>query len=250
MSRLLLLRLTACLALPLTAIRAEPPVIALARAYVGPEAALATVKSVHYTGSLVMPDPADPRKQTYVTVEIMVQAPYQQRIVSRSDKGVEVTALDGYDAWHRVQEAKDPARGKLQIYSKDQIKRLRANTWENLGFYRGLEREGGRVLDQGLATVDGLTCRKIAYVHADNIVFYRYFEPATGRLVLTENESGVSIREQGEIRAGGLRFPKAITTTAKGSNGQLQTVTITFDRVTVNETFPPDTFALPALNGR
>ena len=230
------------------AVRAELPIIAKARAYVGSEAALDAVKSIHYVGSLITTDPTDARKLTYVTVDIMIQSPYRQRISNSSDKSIEVTGLDNYDGWHRVQDPKDATHWRLVVLGKDQIKRLRANTWENLAFYRGLEREGGRVLDQGAATVDGVACRKVAFVHDDSIVFFRYFDETTGRLVLTETERGVAIRELGEIQANGVRFPKSIITTAKAADGKPQSVTVTFDKVTVNDSFPAGTFAIPAFS--
>ena len=230
--------------------RAELPIIAKARAFVGPDAALDAIKSIHYVGSLITSDPTDARKLTYVTVDIMIQSPYRQRISNSSDKSIEVTALDSYDGWHRVQDPKDPARWKLMLLGKDQIKLLRANTWENLAFYRGLEREGGTVIDRGAATVDGVACRKIAFVHDDKIAFIRYFDEATGRLVLTEVGYGVAIRELGEIRVNGVRFPKTIITTATGADGKPQSVTVTFDKVTVNESFPDGTFAVPAFSGK
>ncbi|MDB6168240.1 MAG: hypothetical protein JWM88_1104 [Verrucomicrobia bacterium] len=230
--------------------RAELPIIAKARAFVGPDEALNSVKSIHYVGSLITPDPQDAKKMTYVTVEIILQAPYRQRITASSDKSVEITGLDEYDAWHRVQDPKDSSKWRMQLIGKPQIKRLRANTWENLAFYRGLEREGGKVIDQGNAPADGVRCRKIAYVHSDDIVFYRYFDELTGRLVLTENEAGVSIREQGEIRVNGIRFPKAINTTSKDPKGHEQTLTLTFDKITLNESFPASAFAIPPISGR
>ncbi|MDB6095714.1 MAG: hypothetical protein JWM32_3276 [Verrucomicrobia bacterium] len=230
--------------------RAELPIIAKARAFVGPEDALTAVKSIHYSGSLVTPDPTDPKKMTFVTIEIIVQAPFQQRIVASSDRSIEVTGLDGYDAWHKVQDPKDSTKWKLQLVGPDPIKKLRANTWENLAFYRGLEREGGKVIDQGTVKIDGISCRKIAFVHDNSNIFFRYFDDETGRLVLTENEAGIGIREQGEIRVNGLRFPKSITTTSNGRDGKPQTVTLTFDKVSVNESFPTSTFTIPALNGR
>lgn len=229
---------------------AEPEIVAKARAYVGSEDALNSVKSIHYYGSLITPDPTDAKKMTYVAVEIILQSPYQQCVTSKSDRSVEQTALDGYDAWHRMQDPKDSTKWRTQIYGPDQIKRMRANTWENLAYYRGIERIGGKVVDQGDVTVDGVACRKLAYVHAPNIIFFRYFDRATGRLVVTENESGGSIREQGELRVNGIHFPKAIVTTSKGADGKEQSVTLTFDRVVVNEAFPASTFAIPALAPR
>ncbi len=225
--------------------RAELPIIAKARAYLGTEAALKAVKSIHYLGALTAADPAD---KTQVAIEIIFQAPFRQRITATSGKGVEITALDNYDAWQRTQEPKDPARWSLQLLGKDQIKRLRANTWQNLAFFRGIEREGGKVVDQGAVTLDGVACRKIAFMHSDAIVFTRYFDQATGRLVLTETESGGSIREQGEIMVNGVRFPKTITNTSKLPDGGTQQINITFSKITLNETFPDSLFAIPSLS--
>ena len=217
-----------------------------ARAYLGADSALNEVKSVRYTGTLLAPDPADATKQVASKIEIVFQKPEQQRITSTSDKVIETTALDGYEAWMRVQDPNDPKKWRQTLLGVDQIKRLRANTWENLSFFRGLDGHGGRLEDQGTTTIDGVTCQKLAFIHAPNIVFNRYFDVATGRLVLTETEAGGTIREQGEIMVNGIRFPKSIVTTAKNAKGQSQTVTITFDQVQVNETFPASYFRVPS----
>lgn len=232
------------------AARAEHPIITKARAYLGSDAALNAVQSVHYTGSLMAPNPADPKALTRVTIEIIFKAPYRQRTILTSERSITTTALDNYDGWEREQDPKDASRWRLKLVAKDQIKQLRANTWENLAYYRGLEHLGGKVLDQGPATIDGVACQKFAFIHDDDIVFYRYFDPATGRLVLTETEKGNSIREQGEIMVNGIRFPKAIVSSGKGADGKEQSVTITFDTVTLNESFPDSLFAIPALNGK
>jgi hypothetical protein len=230
------------------AVRAEPAIISKARAYVGPEAALDAIRSVHYVGSLVTPDPTDEKKMTYVSVEIIAVKPFRQRMTFSSDRSIEITGLDGYDAWHRVQNPKDPTKGSLQLLGRPQIKRLRANTWENLSFYRGLEHEGGKIVDLGAAEADGVSCRKIAFVHSDTYVFVRYFDDATGRLVRTETEGNVVIREQGEIRVNGVRFPKSIATTSKDAKGKERTVVLTFDKVTVNESFPDNLFTIPPVS--
>ena len=112
-------------------------------------------------------------------------------------------------------------------------------------FFRGLETRGGRIEDQGPVTIDGVACQKVAFVHAENIIFYRYFDLATGRLTLTETEAGGTLREQGELIAAGLRFPKSLVTTAKNPAGKVQTVTITVEKITVNEVFPASFFAVP-----
>ncbi len=229
---------------------AEPAIIAKARAFVGSEAALEAVRSVHYVGTLVTSDPADPAKQTRAAMEIIFQKPEQQRIMATSDKTIEVTALDGYEGWQRIQDAADPSKWRQTLLGTEQIKRLRANTWENLSFFRGIERLGGRVEEQGTKEIDGVMCQKIAFIHAPAIVFYRYFDIATGRLVFTETEAGGTIREQGEMIVDGVRFPRSIVTATKNAKGELQTVTINFEKIVLNQAFPAQQFRVPALSGR
>lgn len=241
---------TACAAIGLTGVvfAAEPSaMLAKARARLGSEAALDGIKSVHYVGSLTTTDPKDPTKQIQAKIEMYFQKPDRQRITATYDKFVETTALDSYEGWTRVQDISDPSKWRLTLLDINQIKRLRANTWESLAYFRGIERAGGRIEDKGSVNVDGVACQKIAFIHAPNIIFYRYFDVATGRLVLTETESGGTHREQGEIMAGGIRFPKTLITMNKAGD-KTQTVTLTYDKVTVNETFPADFFAVPPLS--
>ncbi len=238
------------LVLATVASAAEPAIIAKARAYLGTEAALDAVKSVHYVGTLITADPADATKQTRAAMEIVFQKPGQQRIVATSDKVIETTALDGYDGWQRIQDAANPTKWRQTLLGSEQIKRLRANTWENLAYFRGIERVGGRLEDQGAKTVEGVACQKIAFIHGPGIVFYRYFDVATGRLVFTETEAGGTIREQGEMIVNGIRFPRSIVTSTKNAQGQTQTVTINFEKITVNTVFPENQFRVPALKGQ
>lgn len=225
---------------------AEPAIIARARAFLGSEAAIAGLKSVQYFGTLETADPADPSKKSRAKIEIVLQKPEQQRIAATYEKMVEVTALDGYEGWQRVEDPADRTKWRQTLLNKDQIKRLRANLWENLSYFRGIEQVGGSMEDQGTATIDGVTCQKIAFIHAPNIVFVRYFDLSTGRLVFTETEAGGTIREQGEVVVQGIRFPRSILTVSKDGKGQSVTVAITFEKIVVNETFPAKLFAVPA----
>lgn len=251
-------RLTALVALLLAAtlpVAADPraePWIAKARAAYGPDELLDAVRSIHYVGTLetvqkvpVDGDPSDLREQTVVlAIDIIFQKPFQQRMTLRSDRIIEVTALDDSDGWVRLSPAGDEGRGQLSILDTQQVRRLRANTWENLAFFRGLDRRrGGSISYGGDAEVEGRDCAKIVFTHDENIVFTRFFEKATGHLVKTVTESGGEIREEGEIMAQGLRFPRQLINRAP--NGQI--ATITFEKVTVNEVFPPEVFAVPLL---
>jgi hypothetical protein len=181
-------------------------------------------------------------------VEIFFQAPEQQRIQATSSTTIEVTALDGYDAWQRQQNLADPTKWQVKLLGADQVKRLRANTWETLGFYRGIESRGGRIEDQGAVTAEGVACRKIAFIYAPTIIFYRYIDTATGHLVYTETESGTILREKGEMMVGGIRFPKSIVTTNQDNTGKTQVVTLTFEKITLNESIPAKLFAVPSLS--
>ena len=235
----------AAFVLTIVARAAELPIITKARARLGSEAAIGDVKSIHYVGTLVTTDPADPSKQQRAAIEIVFQKNDQQRITTTYDQLIETTSLDGYDAWQRKQHPTDPTTWQQTLQGAEQIKRLRANTWETLAFFRGLETRGGRIEDQGVVTIDGVACQKVAFIHAENIIFYRYFDLATGRLTLTETEAGGTLREQGEVIAAGLRFPKSLVTTTRNPAGKVQTVTITVEKITVNEVFPASFFAVP-----
>ena len=224
---------------------AEPAIIAKARAHIATEEVLNGLKSVHMVGTLTAPDPANPGQTISMAMDIVFQRPMQQRIATSSAKGVDNTALDGYDAWRHFEDRGDATKSRQVILGADQVKRLRANTWENLAFFRGIENVGGRLEDQGPAKIDGVACQKIAFIHAPNIVFVRYFDLATGRLVQTETEAGGRIREEGEMMVAGLRFPRVLITESKDAKGQWQKVSISFEKVTVNEEFAPGYFAVP-----
>ncbi len=224
-------------------------VIAKARTAVGDEAALTSLKSVHYSGTIetTSTDEKGHSKPVTVAIEIIFQKPSQQRIVATSADKIEITALDGYDGWQREQDPKDSARWRMALLSKDQIQRLRANAWENLFFYRNIERVGGQVSDMGTAEVNGKTCWKLSFDHGAGIIFYRYFDQKTGQLLLTETAPGVHIREQEEMAVDGIKFPHKIITESKLPNGETRTVTIVFEKITVNETFADSLFAVPIL---
>lgn len=224
----------------------EPAILAKARAHLGAEEALNAIKSVRISGTVTTADPTDPAKKNEATIEIIAQRPDQQRVVAKSARGVETTAVDGYEGWQRFQENENPKNQRLIVLRPDAVKRLRAQAWENLAFYRGLERRGGQVEDRGTTTIDGVECRKIAFIHAPNIVFVRYFDVATGRLVQTDTDEGGTTKEVGEQVINGVRFPKSMNMTVKGPKGESQSVVISLDAVSVNETFPSAVFRMPS----
>jgi hypothetical protein len=227
-------------------------VVAKARAYLGPDTTLEAITSIHYVGTLAGEetvkdkDGKDIRRPFKATIDLIFQKPYYQRVTLVSYKGTETTALDDYEAWRRLELAADPTHWSLTLLDKDQVKSQRANTWENMAFYRGIERRGGHVEDLGPATIDGHACEKLAFVHEPGLTFYRYFDAATGQLILTETEIGNLTREQGEMMVNGVRFPKSLVSTTKDpATGRENTISITLEKITLNENFPESLFAVP-----
>jgi hypothetical protein len=228
-------------------------IIAKARAYLGGEAALNAIQSVHFVGTMETQEfTADGPKSAKFAIEIIFQKPYQQRITKTSATIVETTGLDDLEAWQRIQDVTNQTRWRLSLLAPELVKKLRANTWENLNFFKGIEQRGGRVEVLGPATVEGVATIKTAFIHGPGIVFTRYFDLTTGKLVLTETDQGGRIKEEGEIMVNGLRFPRKVTTTTKVTDARNQVidnaVVVTFDRITLNETFSDSYFDVPALS--
>jgi hypothetical protein len=234
---------------------ATDDLIAKARAYLGPETKLNAITSIDYAGTLVSEQTdlgADGKatKQSSTTgIEIIFQKPYRERVVLRSGKGTDIVVLDDYDCWRKTPAAgSKPAR--LMILDIDQVRSNRATTWENLAFYRGIEECGGRLDDLGAATVDGIACEKLAYVHDPDIIFYRYIDKASGRLVLTETKGGIQLREEGAMMVEGVRFPKKLIKYARdAATGREIRQVISLEKVTLNQAYLDDLFALPLKPG-
>ena len=228
-----------------------PQCIARARAYLGTESALTAVTSIAYTGTLEgverVPSPEDKTKlierPAKVSTKIIFQKPYRQRIMLTRPNTIEITALDGYDGWSKTINAANPADWRVRLLDARQIKTLRANTWENLYFYGGIEKKGGTVEMGPESVEDGVACVRLNFVHDANNTFARFFDKATGRLVKTLTENGTEIHEDGEIVVNGVRFPKKIF--QKAPNGQV--TTINFDQVEVNQNAPDSDFVVPSL---
>jgi len=211
--------------------------IARARARLGSEAALQGMTSVRFTGTIEV-DGANAR-----ALDIIFQKPLQQRITLTGPELVEIIALDDYDGWQKRLNPKNPTQWQLTLLDGPQIKRLRAQAWDNLNFLRNIDRLRGTVKLGGEEKVDGLDCVKLVFAYYESIVLTRYYDKATARLVKTETETGVEIREEGEMFAQGIRFPRKVSNRDKSG----KTVTMTFEKIVLNETYPASEFAVPAL---
>jgi outer membrane lipoprotein-sorting protein len=227
---------------------AEPAIIAKARAQIGPDALLDSVKSIHYVGTLVGTDAAEPDKETTQHVEIFLRKPAQQRIVLTTPAVVEISGLDDYEAWRRTIDASKPHRWQQTQMGVEQVRQLRADVWQNLAFFRGIESVHGHVEDEGPATIDGIRCEKIAFYHSESLVYLRYFNQATGQLVYTGTPEN-NVREEGEVMVDGIRFPKTLVI-SQTSEGHTLVRRLTFEKITVNEDMPDSLFAVPLATMR
>jgi hypothetical protein len=226
------------------ALRAEPAVLGLARAYLGPQSTLDGVTSIHFVGALDRLDPDHPDAAAVrTTLDMIFAKPLRQRMVRKSAKITMTTVLDGYDAWDWLQDNADASKFRLTWLAAGDVRTLRANTWENLYHYR--VPEGGSVEDKGPATIDGIACERVDFAHAPGVVYERYFDRDTGRLVLTVR-GAESIRESGEVRVDGLRFPKTVVSMTKTAAGKDLVSTATFDSIVLNETLAPELFMVPS----
>ena len=228
-------------------------VIAKARAYLGGDEALSAIRSVHFVGTMeTQENTPDGPKPAQFRIEIIFQKPYEQLITKTSATVIDTIGLDDLEGWERIQDVTDRSRWRLVLLSADWVKKLRANTWENLNFFKGIEQRGGHAELLGPATIDGVSAIKIAFVHEPGITFSRYFDQATGKLLLTETDQGGRIKEEGQIMVGNVRFPQKVTTISKvaDAKGKLvdSPIVVTFDRITVNENFPASLFAVPVLS--
>jgi hypothetical protein len=239
-------RILACTLLASTGLRAEPAVIGLARAYLGPDSTLDGISSIHFVGTVDRVDPDHPQEgPLHATLDMFFSKPFRQRQVVGAPKVTETTVLDGYDAWEKLQDNTDANKFRIKWLSANEIKALRANTWENLYFFRGLA-DGDTAEDKGPSTVDGVACERVDFVHGQENVFERFFDRDTGRLVLTIR-SNESIRENGEVVVDGIRFPKAIVSVTKSASGKDITSTVTFTSIVLDEPATAAMFATPDL---
>jgi len=220
-------------------------IISKAREYVGGERALAAVTSLRYVGRMELVEAGDgePRKDTG-TIELIFQKPGQQRITQVIGKVKQVIGFASGEAWRRREDVDNPLRAQVAIMNLRQLRRIQAETFENLSFFRGAETQGGRVEARGEATIAGRAAVKLAFVYPGAATFLRSFDKQTGRLLQTETEDGSVVREEGEVVVNGIRFPQRYVQVSKNAHGDVMTNTITFDQILVNEKFDPALFNL------
>jgi len=219
---------------------AEPSVeeiLSKARQYLGGDEALDRIQSIAYEGVF------ETGEGVSGDMTIVFQKPLQQRVeIIRGELG-EVTALNDLDAWRKVYHRTERDNWSLTILDVPQIRELQANTLENLYFFRGIHRQFGRIEHRGRTQVDGRDAVELVFNYGRGILFFRFFDIETGRLLMTRTHQGAELRETGEQRIEGVLFPEQITMTR---DGELLN-TIRFVSIRLNEQFPDSLFEIPSL---
>ncbi len=211
-------------------------VIAKARQHIGSEEALDSIRSIHFKGNFIANN-----RGTEGTIEIRFQKPFQQRLDVFEGEAVITTALNGYDGWNRRYSTKNPKSWDLEILSAADLKRMRANTHDNLYFFSGLEKLRGKIVDEGVKNKDGQEAHVLVFQYHDEIYYKRYFDVETGELIATINDQRLEIKEVGQIVVDEVRFPKKVVSLIDGEIVN----TVEFTEIILNEEFDNSYFDLP-----
>jgi len=213
-------------------------IIAKARAYIGSEEKLGAINAIHYMGTYV-----DTNRGTTGQIEIYLQKPFRQRLEISEGDEVQTTAIDGYDGWKRQVNRSDPKKWQLVILEAGELKRMRANTFENLNFFRGIEKVRGTVENKGVVKSNGRDAHRLIFQYGVGLFYERLIDVNNGELLLTVNDQGLEIKEVGEIFVDGIRFPEKVITLV---NGEIIN-TVSFHSIKLNEDLEASIFELPSF---
>jgi len=222
-------------------------VVTQARKYLGKDRDLDEVRTLHYRGRVEV---AAGGKTESGSFEMLLQKPLQNLTIQVIGDRRTTIGLDDMSGWVRVESVAKPALCRTEVLDLPQLRNLRAQTLENLLFFRGMDKSGVKVEFRGESVVDGRHVSTLAFAHPHGIVYSRSFDSATGQLLVTEVPGGVRMREEGDQLVSGIRFPKRLVSTNKNPDGSEAEVSIYFDEIKVNETFAPDAFAVPLLGNQ
>lgn len=213
-------------------------VIAMARAHIGPEDKLDGVRSLVVVGTEV---PADDGPEVRYTAHL--KRPLHQRVEQDDGQTLTVMAVDPLEGWAMRQRHGQPlSSAMIAPMDAATYAEMRVNTIMNLYFFRGHERFRGSVEYLGEREVDGEPAHVLEYRFGRRGRVARAVHAETGRLLTTEMDGGVLLRERGEQRIAGLRFPTEIESYI---NGELAG-TITLEQIRVNPEIDDAIFAYPS----
>ena len=215
-------------------------VIAKVRSYIGGNTQLRAVQTIQFEGTFT-----NHKSLRKGEILIYLKKPLKQRldIINTHDGIIETTAINDIDGWGRRANEKDADDWTIRILSLSEIKRMRANTFDNLNFYSNTEQIGGSVLNKGIVDKDGRSAYLLHFRYDKTIHYKRYFEVSTGRLIATINDKGIEIKDFDEFIVDGIRFPRG---QVHIEDGEMKS-TLTFTKIIINIPLDDKIFELPSL---
>lgn len=192
-----------------------------ARNHIGDEPTLNGVKSLSYKGSveLFIKDESKGGDAEPVVKKAQLIAsykrPYLQRVEVYTPDFVEVRAANQDVAW--VTRLTSNGIFAIDILPYAELRSMRANSNENLCFFLGVEKFGGKSTLEKDEVFEGVTCHVVNTDYDGKNIYRRYFDVATGKLVATRQPGDVVIKEEGQFLSGGIRFPKTLSTYKDGT---------------------------------
>lgn len=186
-----------------------------ARAYLGGEAALKAVEGIQYRGKVILYQGETPMEGNVI---LTFQKPYSQKIEFIFADQSMVTGFSGYEGYEYVERTDPDGETVRNIRSigGSELRRNKAASIENLSFFKPFALSRETIKDHGLVEFDGVSARKIDFIHWGMIVFTRYFDSATGDLIKSELDTGIVTIETGEIISEGIRFSDHVEGIMKG----------------------------------
>lgn len=235
-----LIILSSIISSPLKGELTTEQILAKARDYLGGDAPLRAVDTIQFQGTFMT-------HASGGTGEILIylKKPFKQRLdVIRAHDGIiETTAINDIDGWSRRANEKDADDWTIRILSMAELKRMRANTFDNLNFYSGIEKLGGNIINKGIVKKDGKDAYLLHFKYDKVIHYERYFDINTGKLHATINDKGIEIIDVDEFIVEGIRFPREQIRIEDGKNKD----TLTFTKIIINAPLADKLFELPSL---
>ncbi len=214
--------------------------IAKARAYLGGDDKLKSVESITYKGSLLYSDGSTG------SAEIIFKKPYFQRFVAVVGDLKETSGLNDLEAWRKQEAIGVEGSASLGVYDPAEMYNMRASVWEYLNFYEAPAGRNKSVEFVEYASVNGVDCAVLRYLHGDGIWFTRCFDRETGKLVRTVSSRGALFVESGEIMVDGIRFPKRLMTVFLNAPDSPR-IEMEYGSIVLNRSIDNEIFKYPKL---
>lgn len=209
-----------------------------ARSHIGDEMSLNKIKSLKFQGKI------EDSNGNIGTLKIAIRKPYQSLQQLVINDSVTEFGLNDYEAWIKIYRLGDDSIYRLVPATPDQLRRTRANAYENLTFFSEKTGFFRKIEYLGKDKFNGTDVEKVK-VKYGSIFFDRYFDIRSGELVFTKIENGEGIKENGEMFVDGIRFPKSVTTLLEGEQRSF----LEFDLIEVNPVLDDSLFQQPPLPG-